>query len=277
MQKSALFFRLKRAKSRSLSIARVSDLLRKGLDRETIALDFVRINQEVWGNLTGPQFLWTREKVHQHFLICPEHIYCAFEDGEMVATLTNIRTTEAEILRRKSWLEKTGNGFLTTHAPRGTVGFGVDLSVVRKASRGVADKMVLAAMLVSVLGENGEAVYLGARIPGYHRHRQLPVEEYVYGRTKRGKPRDPQLCFYLKHGFEIVEIIPDYMEDSQSLDYGVLIKWANPIYPLTRRAPLLARLVKKLAEALLVRMPAGVYGLPVAVAAAPPLGRPAPV
>ena len=44
----------------------------------------------------------TREKVLQHFLICPEHIYCAFEDGEMVATLTNLRTTEAEILRRKS-------------------------------------------------------------------------------------------------------------------------------------------------------------------------------
>jgi len=205
MQKSALVFRLTRATSRSLSIARVSDLLRKGLDRETVALDFVRINQEVWGNLTGPQFLWTREKVHQHFLVCPEHIYCAFEDGEMVATLTNLRTTEAEILRRKSWLEKTGNGCLTTHAPRGTVGFGVDLSVVRKASRGVADQMVLVAMLVSVLGENGKAVYLGARIPGYHRHRQLPVEEYVYGRTKRGKPRDPQLCFYLKQ-YPVTEV-----------------------------------------------------------------------
>jgi len=82
---------------------------------------------------------------------------------------------------------------------------------------------------------------------------------------------------YLKHGFEIVEIIPDYMEDSQSLNYGVLIRWANPLYPLTRRAPLLAKVVKKLGEALLVRVPAGVYGLPVPVAPGPPPGRPASV
>ena len=57
MQKSARFFRLKRAKTRPLSIARVSDLLRSGSTGRAIALDFVRINQEVWGNLTGPQFL----------------------------------------------------------------------------------------------------------------------------------------------------------------------------------------------------------------------------
>jgi hypothetical protein len=277
MQKSALLLKLTKAASRSLSIARVSDLLRTGLDRESLAHDFVRINQEVWANLTSPQFLWTGEKVRQHFLICPEHIYCAFEDGEMVATLTNLRTTEEDLLARKSWLEKTGNGWLTTYAPRGTVGFGVDLSVVRKASRGVADKMVLVALLVSIVGENGRAVYLGARIPGYRRHRQLPVENYVHGRTKRGKPRDPELCFYLKYGFEIVEIIPDYMEDPQSLNYGVLIKWPNPLYPLTRRAPLLARVIKRLGEALLVRVPPGLDGLPAQGAPRPRLGRPAPV
>jgi len=243
-----------------LSIARVSDLLHKGLDRGAIALDFVRINQEVWGSLTDPQFLWTPEKVQQHFSICPEHTYCAFEGGEMVATLTNLRTTEEDIRTRKSWLAKTGDGWLTTWDPRGTVGFGVDLSVVRKASRGVADKMVLVAMLVSIVGENGRAVYLGARIPGYHRHRHIPVEAYVYGRTRRGRPRDPQLGFYLKHGFRIVEIIPDYMEDSQSLNYGVLIEWANPLYRLTRRAPFLAKLVKRLGETLFVRVPAGAFG-----------------
>ncbi len=277
MQKSALLLRLAKATSGSLSIARVSDLLRNGFDREGLAHDFVRINQEVWGNLTSPQFLWTREKVEQHFAICPEHIYCAFEDGELVATLTNLRTTEEDVLTRKSWLEKTGNGWLTTYAPCGTVGFGVDLSVVRKASRGVADRMVLVALCVSVLGENGRAVYLGARIPGYRRQRQLPVRDYVYGRTKRGKPRDPELCFYLKHGFEIVEIIPEYMEDPQSLNYGVLLKWTNPLYPVTRRVPLLARAIKRLGEALLVRVPRGLDGLPAPVASPAPLGRPAPV
>ena len=66
----------------------------------------------------------------------------------------------------------------------------------------------------------------GARIPGYSRHRQSPVEEYVYGRTETWQAPRPSVVLYLKHGFEIVEIIPGYMEDSQSLDYGVLIEWA---------------------------------------------------
>jgi hypothetical protein len=262
MKKSSLFLRLARLACPSLCIARVSDLLRKGVDRERIAHDFVRINQEVWGSLTNSAYVWTCEKVQQHFAICPQHIYCAFENGRMVATLTNIRMTEEDIHTKKSWLEKTGNGCLTTYARHGTVGFGADLSVVKGTSKGVSDRIVLVALLVSILGENGRAVYLGARIPSYYKHPQLPVEDYVYGRTRSGKPRDPELRFYLKNGFEIVEIIPDYMEDPQSLNYGVLMKWTNPLYPVTRRASFLATAIKKLGQALFVRVPAGLYGAP---------------
>ena len=43
-------------------------------------------------------------------------------------------------------------------------------------------------------------------------------------------------------GFEIVEIIPEYMEDPESLNYGVLIKWSNPLYKVTMALPFLKKL-----------------------------------
>lgn len=256
MKKSSLLAKLTRQDARSLEIARVNDLLNAGVSRRTIADDFVRINREVWGNLTSVEYLWTHEKLQQHFSVCPEYIYCAFENGRMVGTLTSIRTTEEAVRFKNSWLAKTGTGCLTTHAPDGPIGFGVDLSITKSASRAVSQRIVLVALFLGVLGESLQAVYLGARIPGYHRHRHLPVRDYVYGRTKNGKPRDPELYFYLKSGFEIVEILPDYMEDPQSLNYGVLLKWANPLYLVTRRAPFVAAGIKRIGEALLVRVPA---------------------
>lgn len=226
-----------------VKITRVSDLIKKGVDTEWLAEEFVRLNREVWGDITDSRYLWTKKMVQSHFRICPDIIYCAFENGVLVATLTNMITTDDDIRKNKTWLEKTDNGFLTKHRPDGDIGFGVDLSVSKKASRKVSDRIVLAALLIAVCGKGVKAVYLGARIPSYHNHHQMSAEEYVIGKRKSGKPFDPELYFYLKNGFEIVEIIPDYMVDPESLNYGVLIKWTNPLYKITKVMPFLKGII----------------------------------
>lgn len=217
----------------TLRIYRVSDLLARGFDADKLTGEFVRLNQEVWGEITDQRYLWTIGMVKSHFRICPELIYCAFENGRMTASLTCMAITEEDMQKNKTWLAKTGDGYLTTHRPDGNIGFGVDLTVSRNASRGVSNKIVFSALLVSLLGNGMKAVYLGARIPSYHKYHPMPVENYVFGTRRNGKPLDPELYFYLKQGFKIVEIIPEYMEDPDSLNYGVLIRWGNPIYKLT--------------------------------------------
>ena len=239
----------------TLEIARVSDLIEKGFDINLLANEFIRIDKEVWQDITNSQYFWTKEMLKSHFQICPQILYCAFENGKMVATLINLFTTEADLKENKSWLEKTGNGFLTTHRPDGDIGFGVDLSVLREASRKVSDKIVLTAIFISVLGERLKSVYLGARIPSYHKHKHLKVEDYVFGKRKSGKPLDPELYFYQKLGFEIVEIIPEYMEDPESLNYGVLIRWNNPIYQTTKTFPFLKSIIKYIGKKIFIRVP----------------------
>jgi hypothetical protein len=83
----------------------------------------------------------------------------------------------------------------------------------------------------------------------------MSVEDYVYGMRKSGKPLDPELYFYMKNGFEIVDIIPKYMEDPDSLDYGVLIRWENPLYWVTRALPFLKPVIRYAGKKLFLRMP----------------------
>lgn len=254
LNKIRAFLGLRRA-SNGFVVAKVSDLLKKGFSIEYLAEEFVRINKEVWGTITKEEYLWTKDQIKSHFEICPHIIYCVFVSRKMVATITNMFTNEEGLLKNKSWLEKTGDGYLTTHIPTGKVGFGVDLSVTKEAPKKVSDKLVLAAIFNSVIGEGLQGVWLGARIPSYHKHKDMRVEDYVYGKRKNGKPLDPELYFYIKDGFEIVEIIPKYMDDPDSLNYGVLIKWSNPLYKVTKALPLLKPAIKWIGKKLFLRLP----------------------
>jgi len=251
------FFKLKNTKNKA-AICRVSDLIKNKFNPDTLIDEFIRIDREVWLDIThDSSFLKTRDIVKSHFNICPQITYCAFVDGKMVATLTNMFTTNVDLKKNKTWIEKTGNGFLTTHIPNGDVGFGVDLAVTREAPKKVSDRLVLTAIFIGVLGEGLKSGHIGARIPGYHKHKHMKVEDYVFGKRSNGKPLDPELYFYMKNGFEIVEIIPNYMDDPESLNYGVLIKLDNPFYKVTRVLPFLKPIIRYVGEKLFLRVPKG--------------------
>lgn len=236
-------------------IARVSDLLALATDPKTLARKFVALDKEVWEKITDETFMRTEEMVETHFNTCPKLIYCAFNNGKLMATSGSIYTTSEDISKNKSWLEKTGNGFLTTHNPKGDIMFGVDLSVLKGSPPKLSDKIVLANLIIAVMGEGLKALYLGSRIPSYHKYSNMQIEDYVFGKRKNGKPLDPELYFYLKDGFEIVEIIPEYMRDPESLNYGVLIKWNNPLYKVTKTFPFLKPVIRWVGKRFFLQLP----------------------
>ena len=242
-------------KRKKISICRVSDLLDRGFDAQEIIDEFIRINKAVWDDITLTEYVWTEEMLRSQFSTCPEHLYCAFEDGKMVGTASGFICDEGDLEKYKTWLEKTANGHFTHHKPRGKVGFGTDLSVMREASPGISSRLMLSLLVCGVLGSGVKALHLGSRIPSYYKYEDMKVKDYVFGKRKSGKPLDPELYFYLKAGFKIVEIIPEYMHDPESLNYGVLIRWDNPFYKLTRIFPFLRWTIKFIAAILLIRMP----------------------
>ncbi|MCL5423361.1 MAG: hypothetical protein M1461_12975 [Nitrospirae bacterium] len=246
---------LKWKRSEGVSVCRVSDLLKKGHSPQIIMRDFIHINRSVWGDITNEDYIWTEEMLESQFRICPEHLYCAFENGEMVATASGFLSNEEDMKKYKSWLEKTGNGTFYHHIQGGNIGFGADLSVMRGVSGKISERLMEALLVCGVLGYGLKALYLGSRIPRYHKNKEMKVGDYVFDKTHSGKPLDPELYFYLKDRFEIVEIIPDYMKDPESLNYGVLIRWRNPFYTAYRLLPFLKPLTRMAGRLLFLRIP----------------------
>ena len=248
--------RIKKAQRKKIVISRISDLLEAGFSPDYLTEEFLRIDWEVWGEITDDsRYLRTKDIVLTNFTHCPDIIYCAFENRTMVGTLTNMYLEEEKILAKTSWYEKTSGGTLANNMKDCETALGIDLTVVKTASRRVSDRLVLTALVVSLIGGGLKAVFVGSRIPSFHKYPHLSVGDYVYGRRKNGKPLDPELYFYLKNGFKIAGIIPNYMDDPKSLNYGVMVRWDNPLYKLTKIFPPLKLIIKKIGEKFLLGLP----------------------
>ncbi len=160
-----------------------------------------------------------------------------FPEGTLVAENTSriIGVVATEIIKYVgtplSWYDITDNGSIRgTHDPNGDTLYGVDLSVSPYSLRGVSRSLLLAVGKF-VIARNLKRILFGARIPRYHKfcHRMNP-EEYIKARTNSGKILDPELGFYVSIGLQITELLPDYIKDPDSCNYGVLLLWQNPFY-----------------------------------------------
>lgn len=63
---------------------------------------------------------------------------------------------------------------------------------------------------------------------GYHRHADAISPEQYVAAVVAGELRDPVISFLLRCGRTPVAIVPDYLEDEESLNYGLLMEWRNP-------------------------------------------------
>jgi ribosomal protein S18 acetylase RimI-like enzyme len=109
----------------------------------------------------------------------------------------------------------------------------VDLSVhPLYQNKGIGKKLMISVGKLAIK-YNLKQGLLGARIPNYHKYAdKIKVEDYVKinKNEKTNIPPDPELMFYQKLGLKIVKVIPNYFDDPESLNYGVLMEWKNPFY-----------------------------------------------
>ena len=189
--------------------------------------DILVIEEEAWPDglrASEEQFISRIEVFPEGILVAEE-----IDEGNIVGVVVT------EILNYDiknpipTWKEATDNGLIKkTHNPNGDTLYGVDLSVSRFANN--ASKVLILEIGKIIIRKNLKQAVLGARIPRYYKYnKRMDVKSYVYG--KRGKrPYDPELGFYGKSGLQIFGILPDYIDDPESCNYGVLLCWKNPFY-----------------------------------------------
>lgn len=224
----------RRFKMTKIKVRRVSALLQDGFNKEAITEGFISVNKAAWPPPVPERYLWTKEKVDAQIRNCPHLLFCAMIDNTIIGTLSMIHIDEKEAKNTTDWEKISGFGTLSTHQNDGDCAFGLDLSVNPNAQGiGAGDRLIRAGLLISAIHANKKGVFLGSRVPRFYKWaKKMSIEDYVFG--KNGKTLDPEIRLYQKEGFQIVKIVPGYMEDPNSLDYGVLMFYPNPVYKYTR-------------------------------------------
>jgi len=134
-----------------------------------------------------------------------------------------------------TWYKITDNGFIkNSHNSHGDTIYGVDLSVnPLYQNLGIGTKLLECIGKLAIC-KNIKKGMLGGRIPNYYKYaNKMSVEDYIRATINKNgkiKPLDPEIAFYKKSGLKIIKVIPDYFEDPESLNYGVLLLWENPFY-----------------------------------------------
>ncbi|HSX48075.1 MAG TPA: hypothetical protein VLF41_01015 [Candidatus Nanoarchaeia archaeon] len=205
---------------------------------------YARIQAVAWGEKMAAE----SEKLRNRFAVNPDGVLVAEQEGNILGLVSTIRIVSYDYARSPSWYEISSDGWCHNHQPDGTVLYGIDLSVLRGAPRGTVDILMVGVGQLAI--RSGlKYCMLGGRMPRYYKHHQdFTPGEYMQAKTKTGRYLDPEIEMYSKvPGLKIIQLLPNYFDDWESLDYGVLLRWRNPFYGLPGRK-LWAHLFPKLYE-----------------------------
>lgn len=166
----------------------------------------------------------------------PQGQFVMLVDEKIVGYCATFRISEAVGLKAHTWAEITGNGYASRHDPNGEWLYGMEVCVdpeyrgYRLGQRLYNERKKLAQSL------NLKGIVFAGRLPTLaKRYKKYgSVEDYVEA-IKAKKARDPVLSFQLHNGFEVIGIIPEYLNvDHQSMGYGIHLIWRNPKVPSTQ-------------------------------------------
>ncbi len=149
-----------------------------------------------------------------------------------------------------TWEQVTAGGYIEgMHSDEGDVLYGVNMSVAPDSPRGVGTQLLLNQGMITVR-RGLRFMVTGGRMPDYHKYKDAypSAEDYVKARDEKNRLLDSQIRMYTNiKGVKLGALLPGYMADPASCDYGVLIIWFNPFKSFPRFThKRLSNLVKRL-------------------------------
>ncbi|QKK02338.1 MAG: GNAT family N-acetyltransferase [Pseudomonadota bacterium] len=190
--------------------------------------DIAEIMDRVYKGLDGA---WTREQYESQVTRFPEGQICIEDNGKVVAAAISLIVKYSRWGQDHRYWDIVGNGYLTTHDPKGDVLYGVDVFVhpdyrdLRLGRRLYDARKALCETL------NLRGIVVGGRIPGYKRYaEELTPQQYV-AQVRARELVDPILTFQLANDFQVRRIVKGYLpDDRDSAGYAVLLEWVNIYY-----------------------------------------------
>jgi GNAT superfamily N-acetyltransferase len=160
-----------------------------------------------------------------HLRVFPEGQWVALDGERVVGMSAGFLCSFDFDHPHHSFDEFIDYGFFTRHDPRGQHFYGADVSVHpdyrgRGIARGLYDAR---KALVRQRGLQG--IVTGAMIPGFvHYKATMNAQAYV-NHVVAGEIFDPTLSVQLRQGFLTRGLLPNYLPDSATDGWSVLIEW----------------------------------------------------
>jgi ribosomal protein S18 acetylase RimI-like enzyme len=160
-----------------------------------------------------------------HLRIFPEGQWVAVEGRHVVGMSAGFLYTFDFDHPHHTFDDIIDYGLFTRHDPHGQHFYGADVSVhPAYRGRGIARRLYDARKdFVRQHGLRG--IVTGAMIPGFAQHRSAMNAETYVARVIAGEMFDPTLSVQLRQGFRVRGLLPNYLPDSATDGWSVLIEW----------------------------------------------------
>jgi GNAT superfamily N-acetyltransferase len=162
----------------------------------------------------------------------PEGQFVAlYEDEDAVRVVGTAHTMiTIEPPHPGTWEGTIGDISIPNHNPQGEWLYGVEMAVRPDYQGYGVGTALYQARFDLVRRLNLRGWYAGGMLMGYPRYRDTlsPLE---YGeKVISGELQDPTVSMQMKRGFVPLQVIEDYMEETQAGNAAILILWSNPDY-----------------------------------------------
>jgi len=174
---------------------------------------------------------WNPDQLEHHLEVFPEgQLVVSDSTGRILGSASSLLIDWDDYAESANWALITGQGSFDTHNPLGKTLYGADMGVAPEArQQGIGT--LLYESRKDLIRERGlKRLLTGGRIAGYSVYAdQMTAKEYVAD-VVAGKLRDPALTFQLENGLVVLDVVPGYMQDTESHGFATVLEWLNPEY-----------------------------------------------
>lgn len=184
---------------------------------------------------------WSKEQFASQLSRFADGQICIEDRGRVVAVANALVVDLDRFGERRTYDAITGDGFFTTHDPKGDTLYGADIFVDPEYRDLRLGRRLYDARKTLCRNLNLRRIVAGGRIPGYRKYAgQMTPLAYIE-QVKRHELRDPVLSFQLANDFHVLAVIPGYsVDDPASHANATLLEWINIHYE-TESAPLASK------------------------------------
>jgi ribosomal protein S18 acetylase RimI-like enzyme len=174
---------------------------------------------------------WTAEELTQHLAIFPEgQLVAVDETSKLLGSASSLIIDWDDYAESAKWSAITGRGTFQTHNPLGKTLYGADMCVDPLTRRKGVGSFLYEARKKMIRERGLKRLLTGGRIPGYSQVDGKMAPQGYVAEVVKGTRKDPTLSFQLANGLVVLDVVPEYLEDSESRGFATLLEWLNPEY-----------------------------------------------